>query len=778
MRVHTPGSSATHTVRRLGIVGLTALLLLSLSATAAPAQPSGGPPPAPVDPKDVVDQSDMTWDDYRDVPDRRPEFYDPDTQGSQVTYRTAVILLDFEDQPFLITQEAGSHPFGNPQAPWTPVPEDEVADWFSDYYATPNQYNGFTTINSYWLETTHGRIGVDVEVFGPYTLPGKLHEYGLSGFGAPVGDEPDSICPAGDDCTKNIRTDGFALWHADIGCDPAEQGNLCGFDNAFWVTAGHDESSTWEEFGQMQWADREDVPPEFGPPGATEGPVLNSAGNPIPNWAPTRYVEWTSWRAAANHWPNAGGGTSTQAESSGLAVFAHEFSHLRGLPDNYNNPFADNIRNYTGYWEMMSRGSFNGPGGTHNRWQVPNQGGSALGPHHTLHFKNRLGVLMEDEQITVTRDELAQEGIATATIQARSSVPDEGEAAGFTVEYGANVALNSACLAEGNEPFWCPPGNNWQHDRLEVVDRVGNDSFVPGHGVLITHSRNSGSPQVWMVDANPEDIGMIDFYRPDGTPVPVVRGDPRQLNDATFHAGTDSGSEFEYVNEAAGVHYYILDTWRDADGVLQYKIAARSLSGAGDYERGVELDTPQWTILDESTNRLEVPLTNTGEAGEGLFASDVYRITSTVEGDGWETWQPHEVVAAAEDETIPVEVYAISEDGADEAALVTITATSESDPSKSATTQIWVGTAAGLTEVASDMLAAMDLHQGTFNPLRSKLDTAARRWASGHEHNGCVAIDTFLDTVDRREGVDKGLTSEQAEQLRWIAASIRVAGGC
>ena len=34
---------------------------------------------------------------------------------------------------------------------------------------------------------------------------------------------------------------------------------------------------------------------------------------------------------------------------------------------------------------------------------------------------------------------------------------------------------------------------------------------------------------------------MIDFYRPDGTPVAVVRGDPRQLNDATFHAGTELG---------------------------------------------------------------------------------------------------------------------------------------------------------------------------------------------------------------------------------------------
>ena len=777
MRVHTPGASASHATRRLGIVGLTALLLLSLGATAAPAQPSGGPPPAPVDPQNVVDQSDMTWDDYREVPDRREELYDPDTEGTQVTYRTAVILLEFEDQPFLITQEAGTHPFGNPQAPWTPVPEDEVNDWFYDYYATPNEFNGFNTINSYWLEDSHGRIGVDVEVFGPYTLPGKLHEYGLSGFGAPVRDEPDSICPAGDDCTKNIRNDGFEVWHDAIGCDPEEQGNLCGFDNGFWVTAGHDESSTWEEFGQMQWADREDVPAEFGPPGATEGPVLNSAGNPIPNWAPTRYVDWTSWQAAANHWPNAGGGTSTQAESSGLAVFAHEFSHLRGLPDNYNNPFADNIRNYTGYWEMMSRGSFNGPGGTHNRWPVPNQGGSALGPHHTLHYKNQLDVLMDDEQTTVERADLAEQGVAVATIQARSSVPDEGESAGFTVNYGEDVALNAACLAEGNESFWCPPGNTWDHDRLEVVDRVGPDSFVSDSGVLITHSRTSGSPRVWMVDANPEDIGMVDYVRPDGTPVMVVRGDPRQLNDAAFHAGTDSGSEFEYVNEAAGLHYYILDTWRDDDGVLQYSVAARSLDAADAYERGVELDTPEWLEVDDTTELLQVPLTNTGEAGEGLFDSDVFRITSSVEGDGWETWQPHEVVAAEAGDTIPVSVYATAGDGAAGAARVTITATSESDPSQSSTVTMWVGTAQGLVEAAGDLVADMDLHLGTEARLEANLQQIDNRLGRPTPAV-CTALDVFGHSVDNRDGHRIGLSPQEAAELRSIARSMGIAIDC
>ncbi len=59
------------------------------------------------------------------------------------------------------------------------------------------------------------------------------------------------------------------------------------------------------------------------------------------NWAPTRYVPWSSWAVATNIWPNASGNNSTEAESSGMAVYAHELSHNLAIPDNYNNPFDD-----------------------------------------------------------------------------------------------------------------------------------------------------------------------------------------------------------------------------------------------------------------------------------------------------------------------------------------------------------------------------------------------------------------------------------------------------
>jgi M6 family metalloprotease-like protein len=676
--------------RHRGARTFAVLVLLAVTASIASSASAEIPPDAanhpllqPIDAQNWVDQAELTWDAYTQA---RPATWNDTTgsDGSVSQYRTAVILLEFQDQPMLITQPAGSHPFGNPQAGWEPVPREDVAEWYYDYYAVPNQYNGGQTLHGYWMEDSHGQIGVDVEVFGPYTLPGKLHEYGIpdGSFNAPR----EAYCPQGDSCTKNLRNDGGALWRADIGCPSG----LCGFDNGFYVTAGHDESSTWQEFGEMMFQTRDDIPDAFGPPRNPDGSApLNQLGQPMPNWADTRYVDWTSWRAAANHWPNAGGGTSTQAESSGLSVFAHEFSHLRGLPDNYNNPFADNERNFTGYWEMMSRGTFNGPGGTHNRWQVPNQGGSGLGPHHLLHFKNQLGVLAPTDQVTFARDTLQTQGVALVELKAREAVPS-GELVGATVTLGTGD-LAGSCANQGLEPFYCPnrTGGAYLHYRLEVVDRVGNDSFAPGHGVLLTKSRNSGTPRVWMIDPNPQDIGMIDFYRPDGTPVAVVRGDPRQLNDASFHAGTRSGSAYEYVDTFNKLHFYVVSTRRGTDGVLRYRVAVRRVENGDPFTRGVTLGTAAKTPQRQGfLATCTFPLTNTGLAGTAPFDHDVYRVSATSSSADWKVTVPNALAAAKAGQTVQVPVQVLRDpltDEGDARTTVTLTAKSEADASKTAT---------------------------------------------------------------------------------------------
>ncbi|HYJ70491.1 MAG TPA: immune inhibitor A domain-containing protein [Nocardioidaceae bacterium] len=821
-----------------GIVGSVTLsvgLLATLGPvdTASASGPAAGDDPSPIVPVDEQvweEQAHMTWDDYKPI---RPDAWNSaeTSQGSDVQYKTAVILMDFKDQPFLITQKAGSHAFGNPQAPWDPVPQDQVNQWFNDYYAVPNQYNGGQTLHGYWMEDSHGRIGVDVEVFGPYKMPYHWWQYGLSEWGAT--DIGSNACPAqsdiptggtdvtnlnvettdffyvGDkvtirhdafdddaapdpvdrnvvaipddhtlvldqpvptvrdgarvhDCDLDIRTDGGAAWRNDIGCD---QG-LCGFDNGFYVTAGHDESSTWQEFGEMKFEDKEDVPDVLGNP------------NPaLPNWAATRYVEWTSWLAAANHWPNAGGGTSTQAESSGLSVFAHEFSHLRNLPDNYNNPFAEPdqaTRAYTGYWEMMSRGSFNGPGGTHNRWQIPNAGGSALGPHHMLHFKSvgnqRLGVVRNDEQVILERNELPQQGIAVTTIKAREYVPGNDNV-GLTVNLGAGGFTPGTCRERVSDAFWCTPNlTTWQRFTMEVVDRVGNDSFTAGHGVLLAQTKDSGTPREWVVDANPEDIHRVDFVRPDGTVVPVVRGDPRQLDDATFQAGTDSGSLYEYVDAPNNLHFYVLDAYRNANGVLYYDIAVRNLQGAGNFNRNVALGDPATFAVGNSTGLVRVPLTNTGTAGAGLFDSDVYRLSTTVDGDGWSVHLPYEVKAVAAGDTVTAPIYATAGDGASESATVTITATSEADPSKSATTEIELTStdvkvsfdgARGLVDAYA---ADGDLNKTQQRWLKAKLTVAER----GDQDDALEALDQFSTRVSAevRDVLAKAALLSVADDLR------------
>jgi M6 family metalloprotease-like protein len=670
------------------VVALVALALAAAAVTSAGAAPpdnDDNPLLQPLDEQNWVDQAELTWADYKQT---RPDAWNDTTgsDGSQNQYRTAVILLEFTDQPLLIKQPAGSHPFGNPQPGWNPVAPDAVRDWYYNYYAVPNEYNGGQTLHSYWMEDSHGKIGVDVQVFGPYVLPGKLHEYGIpdGSFNAPAA----AYCPQGDSCNKNLRTDGGALWRADLGgCT-----GLCGFDNGFYVTAGHDESSTWQEFGEMMFQTRDEIPDAFGPPRNPDGSApLNQLGQPMPNWADTRYVDWTSWKAAANHWPNAGGGTSTQAESSGLSVFAHEFSHLRGLPDNYNNPFADNERNFTGYWEMMSRGTFNGPGGTHNRWQVPNEGGSGLGPHHLLHFKNQLGVLAPNEQVTLERNTLQDQGVAVVRVQAREAVPGGGALSGVTVNFGAGGDLAGTCENQGftgPDVFYCPNrvGGSYLHYRLEVVDRVGNDSFAPGHGVLLSKSRNSSTPRVWLIDPHPEDIGMIDFYRPDGTPVAVVRGDPRQLNDATFHAGTRSGSEYEYKDNFNRLHFYVLAKHRDADGVLSYDLGIRRYDGAGPFARGVAVGKPG--TVERRPGFLAscmFPLTNTGQAGTGVFDSDIYRVAASSSSANWKVTLPNALAAVKAGQTVQVPVHVLRQPPGSARTVVTLTATSETDPTKTAT---------------------------------------------------------------------------------------------
>ena len=292
--------------------------------------------------------------------------------------------------------------------------------------------------------------------------------------------------------------------------------------------------------------------------------------------------------------------------------------------------------------------------------------------------------------MTLERNTLADQGVAVATVQARSSVPGANELVGVTVNFGTGGDLAGTCANQGytgDQLFYCPNrSGSYTAYRLEVVERVGNDSFVPGHGVLLSKSRTSGTPNAWIIDPRPQDIGMIDFYRPDGTPVAVVRGDPRQLNDATFHAGTNSGSAFEYVDTFNSLHFYVLDTRRDASGVLTYDLGVRRTTG-DPFERGLSLGKAKETGNEEGLlATCSFPITNTGEAGTGIFDSDIYRVSATSSSGNWSLTIPNTLAAVPAGETVDVPVRVALDSGGRRAiTTVTLRATSETDPSKTAT---------------------------------------------------------------------------------------------
>jgi M6 family metalloprotease-like protein len=649
----------------------TIATLAVLAPAAAKTCVPRGDPFQVVDPQEWVNPDDMTWADYKKPPGT--SWNDPAVQGSERNFNIALVTLDYDDLPFAITQAPESTVFGNPQPVVANVAHGDVPGFYRDLLNTPNELNRGHTLHEYWMEDSAGRYGVNLTVFGVYRLPSHSWQYGIDDRMNP------GSCPVQGACNRDIRTDGLGLWRKDVGDEVADT-----FELAFILSAGQDESSTWQEFGEMKFADRDDVPDAFGPP---RDPGDNTT---LANWATTRYVPWTSWVSAATIWPNAGGGSSTQAESSGMGVYAHELSHLLDIADNYNNPYGTPmVRAYTGPWSMMSRGSFLGPGGPHTRWQIPALLGSSMGSLHTMRDKFQLGLITESKILQLDRTELASSGFVVARITARSV---ESELMGVRVL----LDTDRGPTCSPSEDFQCD-GGGWNAFDVEVVDRMGSDSFQADSGVMISKIKDIDRlPFQFVIDANPQDIELIDFQRPDGTDAMITMGDYRQLADALFHAGTRSGSEFEYVDEANALQFYVLKVRRDESGVLSYVVGVRSLEGSGASEFGVELAEGNPIISSDGNN---VPtangvfcsfdLTNSGTYVEGgdhpqgdvsdFVGYDVFRLEAEVSGEGWRVQLPNALLPAQFGETVSAHVAVGAAEDAAEEGVVTLSVVSESD---------------------------------------------------------------------------------------------------
>ncbi|KAH9870939.1 hypothetical protein J1614_006511 [Plenodomus biglobosus] len=656
---------------------LASSLLTVVSGFVVPRQ-AATDPFAPIDEQNWVNPDDMKWSDFKEPPST--DWSNPAQKGRDRNFNIAMVTVDYPDSPFVVTLAANSDVFGNPQPLAAGLKREDVPKFYHDLLNVPNDLNEGHTLHEYWMGDSFGKYGVDLTVFGPYRMPSKSYQYGVDDE---QGGFNEGACPEGPPCSVDLRTDALGAWRADIGNETANQ-----YELAFILSAGQDESSTWQEFGEMKFLTKEDVPEEFGPP----------ANSSLPNWANTRYVDWTSWAAASTIWPNAGGGSSTQGESSGMATFAHELSHLLGIGDNYNNPFSVPPRRaYTGPFSMLDRGSFNGPGGPHTRWQIPPVQGASMGSLHTMRDKHQIGLIDNTPILQISRSGLAASGPVIAQLTARSVDPGTG-LMGFNISFGAAGDLSPKCNISLDA--FCD-GGNYNNYNIEVVDRMGADSFCPDSGVMLSKTKNSdrSQPFQWVIDANPQDAQVVDFILPNGTARYWTVGDYRQLADALFHAGTNSGSQYEHVDAANGLHFYILEKLRDNAGVLHYTVGVASTSSSN--STSTSTATHSLDLSPGKLNPITSPanatyctfeLKNTGTTAplatnphpqdlSPYLGSSIYRLHASVDGEGWIVATPNALAwaAAGERKSVRVAVGCARAEGCSSNATVSLEVSSEED---------------------------------------------------------------------------------------------------
>jgi len=636
-------------------IGLAFVIMVALTAVIVAVGQSvkvNDPVYKPVDPQKVQDQDEMTWNDYRPIPGKN--WADPALRPER-EFKMALVAVDFSDQPFVMTMPKGSDLFGNPQI--DPVSREEIPQFYADFWLKPSAVNHGQTINGYWMEQSRGKFGITrLEAFGPYRMPRPLWAYGLNEH------SQNRSTPDGSIARYRMERDIDSLWRA------AEGDLKKNYDAILRVYAGYDETGVWQEFGEMKFNSRDEIPAEWGNP------------NPdMPRWVPTRYVEWTSWKAGQMMW---GISSIRQGENSG--TITHELGHFAfRIGDNNNNPYIQPYRRVgSGTWDMMDRGSFNGPGGPHMRWVVPPVAGASMPAG--LMIRNRLvnGFISEDDLVTVSREGLASSGPVVARITARAVEPLPGEYAGMMVRLdGAEPQDRTPVTDPATNPL-SPGKPRFNYYSMEVVQRIGYDSFCPDNGVLLAlntdgEGRNGGPNEFncfnWVIDAHPEDINMVDYVRPDGKKVMRTVADYRQLNDALFHAGLNSGSEFEYVDTPNRLHFYVVDIHRNEQEILSYTVGVRSLD-SDVVRKAATVSAPKTTLS----------ISNEAIAEFIVSGDDICRLQADVKGEGWEVKLFNEIAAPGDGRDVRVPVYVRALPGCSKKAEITLTAVSESNKSISA----------------------------------------------------------------------------------------------
>jgi immune inhibitor A len=278
--------------------------------------------------------------------------------GREKTDKIFTILVEFGDQ---VDPKYGGTP--GPLHNTIPKPDrkkDNSTDWKANYDRQHFQDLYFGTgknvesVKKYYEKQSSGRYSVDGEVSDWVKVPYNEARYGNNACGS-------------SNCTSvwNVVSDGLNAWvaqqkaagrtDAQIKADVAQfdqwdrydydgDGNFNepdGYIDHFQIVhAGEDESAGGGAQGtDAIWAHRWYA---FGTDAGATGPAQNKLGG-------AQIGNTGIWV----------GDYTIQPENGGLGVYAHEYGHDLGLPDEYDTAGGENS---TGFWTLMSSGSWLGRG--------------------------------------------------------------------------------------------------------------------------------------------------------------------------------------------------------------------------------------------------------------------------------------------------------------------------------------------------------------------------------------------------------------------------------
>ena len=170
--------------------------------------------------------------------------------------------------------------------------------------------------------------------------------------------------------------------------------------------------------------------------------------------------------------------------------------------------------------------------------------------------------------------------------------------------------------------------------------------------------------------------------------------DYRQLNDALFHAGNNSGSLNEWEDLYNRLHFYVLDLKKNKEGILSYKIGIRSLDRPGKQMLGVTVVSPSPLQMKNHSGYCTFILRDTDKMAEknpsprdleisNNLNYDIYRLSLAVEGKGWNATLMNNFSSLKPGNSENIPVYISHDKYCSGSARVTLTARSENGPEKS-----------------------------------------------------------------------------------------------